>query len=77
MQPVRIKEIEDTELTRAAERSYSTLTVLISGDGRNWRRHGPDLPWEKFQKLVELVGLGLCEIVKVGGQCAFEGLQGW
>ena len=54
--------IGNTELTAAAGGQNCTLTVLLSGDGQIWRRRGPDLPWvEKFQKLVEVVGLGLCE----------------
>ena len=53
--------IGNMELIMAAKRVVFTLTVLLSGDGRIWRRHGRDLPWEKFQNLVELVGLGLCE----------------
>lgn len=53
--------IGDMKIIMTAKRVVFTLTVLLSGDGRIRRRHGRDLPWEKFQNLVELVGLGLCE----------------
>ena len=40
---------------------YFTLAVLLSGDGQLFGVVTIDLPGEKFQNLVELVGLGLCE----------------
>jgi hypothetical protein len=61
---VRIRALWQYEADHSSARAGRTLTVLLSGDGSNLAssRSGPTLG-EKFQKLGELVGLGLRKLL--------------